>query len=141
MVKKKTLSTKAKVGIGLGAAAAIAAVAGTYFFTGKEGAKNRKKVATWADKAKKEVVKGVRSLESINKKAYHSAVDGVMKGYEALKDVDKKEVATLARELKGHWDSIQKDIAKSSVVKSVKAKVKAGTSAVKKITKKTAKKK
>lgn len=132
MTKKKGMSTKAKVGLGLGAAAALAAAAGTYFFTGKKGAANRKKAAVWAVKAKKEVVKGMHALEKVNEKAYHATVDGVMKGYDAMKGVDKKEVVALARELKGHWNNIQKDIAKSSAVKQVKVKIKAGTKAVKK---------
>ena len=132
MVKKKIMSAKAKVGLGIGAAAALAAAAGTYFFTGKKGAANRKKAAAWAEKAKKDVVKGMRSLEKVNEKAYHAAVDGVMKGCNVVKNVDKKEVAALARELKGHWKSIQKDVAESSAVKQVKSNIKAGTKAVKK---------
>lgn len=132
MDKKKGMSVKTKVGLGLGAAAALAAAAGTYFFTGKKGAANRKKAAVWAEKAKKDVMKGMRALEKVNEKTYHAAVDGVMKGYNAVKDVDKKEVAALARELKGHWKSIQKDVAESSAVKQVKANIKAGTKVVKK---------
>lgn len=139
MVKKKGISTSTKVGLGLGAAAAIAAAAGTYFFAGKKGATNRKKAQAWALKAKKDVVKGIHSLEQVNKKAYHTAVDSVMKGYDTMKEVDKKEVVALARELKGHWDSIQKDIAKSKVVKQVTSKIKKGVAKQK--VKKTAKRK
>lgn len=132
MNKKKGMSAKAKVGLGLGAAAALAAAAGAYFFAGEKGAANRKKAKVWAVKAKKEVVKGIHALEKVNQKAYHATVDGVMKGYNAVKDIDKKEVAALARELKGHWNNIQKDIAASAPVKQVKAKIAAGKRVIKK---------
>ncbi|OGD32619.1 hypothetical protein A3C91_02015 [Candidatus Azambacteria bacterium RIFCSPHIGHO2_02_FULL_52_12] len=130
--KRRKTKTAAKVGLGLAAAAAAATAAGAYFFTGKKGAANRKKAKAWAVKAKKEVVKGIHALKKVDQKAYHAVVHGVMKGYDAVKDIDKKEVAALAGELKSHWKNIQKDVAKSSAVKQVKAKIAAGKKILKK---------
>ena len=105
-----TKQKKIAVGTGL-AALAAAAAAGTYFFAGKRGAKNRAKVQKWADSAKKDVVKQLKSLEQVSKKTYAQTVDAVMDQYQKAKKLKPEEMVALASELKGHWDAIAAEVA------------------------------
>jgi hypothetical protein len=122
---------KVAVGVGLTALAAAAA-AGTYFFTGKKGAKNRAKVSKWADDAKNDVVKQLKSMKQVTQKSYGEAVDTVVEQYKKAKKIDPTELLALAGELKGHWDSIAGEV--TAVSKKV-------VPTVKKLVKKTAPKK
>jgi hypothetical protein len=117
---KKT--QKKAIGIAAGAATLAAGAAALYFFSGKDGAKNRKKVGTWAQKFKKDVLHEMTNLQSTSKKSYHGAVDTVTMRYKALKKIEPSELAVLAKELKGHWDRISKELgsAKTKVQRSVK---------------------
>lgn len=101
---------KEAVGVAAGLAALAATAAGIYFFSGKKGAKNRKKVAAWADDAKKEVMKQLKASEKLTKANYNKVIDSVAKQYKELKKVDQSEILALSKELKGHWDSIYKEI-------------------------------
>jgi hypothetical protein len=61
---KKTISTKSKVAVGAGLAAiAVAGVAGAYFLYGKDGAKNRKKVKSWAIMCKRRSSRKTRKAQ------------------------------------------------------------------------------
>lgn len=104
-----TKQKKIAVGTGL-AAIAAAAAAGTYFFAGKRGAKNRAKVQKWADSAKKDVVKQLKSLEQVSKKSYAQTVDAVISQYQKAKKIKPEEMLALATELKGHWDAISAEV-------------------------------
>lgn len=115
-------ASKRAIEVGLGAAAIAGAA--TYFFTGKDGAKNRKKVGAWAAKAKKEVIKEIKGMGTVSQKSYNKAVDVALANYKNLKDIDKSEVLALAKELKKHWTGIQKDV-KKLVNKKAPAKKKA----------------
>ncbi len=112
---------KQAIAIGSGVAALAAAAAGAYFFAGKHGAKNRKKVANWADKAKRDVMGEMNNMQKVTKQTYHKTVDNVLKNYKALKNVDAAEVAAMATELKGHWDAISAEMnkARKNVVRVV----------------------
>jgi uncharacterized protein HemX len=113
--KKKAVSAKG-AGFGLAlAAAAAAAAAGAYFVYGKDGAKNRKKISSWALKAKGEVLERLEKMKEVDQQAYAKVVDAVTARYAAVKGVDKAELAQMVRELKGHWDSIAKQIAKPAL--------------------------
>jgi len=114
---KKSTKRKVAVGVGAGLALAAAAAVGTYLFTGKRGAKNRKAVKAWTLTAKKDIVAGVQKLKSVNKVSYHKVVDEVMKRYKQLKHIDQKEIAKIVSEAKGHWAIIQKQLAKKTVTK------------------------
>ncbi|MBP9686592.1 MAG: hypothetical protein KBD66_02215 [Candidatus Doudnabacteria bacterium] len=105
-----TKQKKIAVGTGL-AALAAAAAAGTYFFAGTRGAKNRAKVQKWAESAKKDVVKQLKSLEQVSKKTYAQTVDTVMDQYQKAKKLKPQEMVALAAELKGHWDAIATEVA------------------------------
>lgn len=126
-------SSKHAIEAGLGAAAlAATAAAAAYFLTGKDGAKNRKKLGAWATKAKKEVAKEVKNMKSYSQGSYDKTVDAVLKNYKNLKNLDSSEVLALGKELKGHWESIQSEVKKtlakrSSVGKKPAAKAKPKT--------------
>lgn len=115
---------KQALAIGAGAAALAAAAAGVYFLTGKRGAKNRKKVAVWADKAKKEVVSELKGLQKVSKQTYNKAVDEVTKRYKQVKNIDPADVMMMANELKGNWDAIAREISNATkkVTKSLPKK-------------------
>ena len=102
-------------GIGLGLTALAAAAAGAYFLYGKDGVKNRKKVSSWMFKMRGEVQENIGTLMEVNKTSYNKVVDDVARHYKALKQVDKKELDQMVRELKGHWNSIS-----AQVIKNVK---------------------
>lgn len=121
--------------IGAGVAALAAAAAGTYFFAGKGGAKNRKKVAAWTHKAKREVMQEMHKMEKVSEKAYHKTVDMVMDNYKNVKNIDKQELAAIAGELKNHWKAI------ASEVKQVQSKIKKALPAKKAAPKKSPAKK
>ena len=97
-------------GVGITAAVAAAA-AGAYFLYGtNEGKKQRKKIRGWALKAKGEVLEQLENLKEVNEEAYNKVVETVTRKYKDLKQVDPSELASMARELKGHWNSIQREL-------------------------------
>jgi hypothetical protein len=90
---------------------AAAAAAGVYFIYGnKEVQKKAKKVKGWALKAKGEVLEKIEKIKAIDEKAYHDAIDAVMKKYEKIKSIDTTEAMSVARELKSHWRNIKKEL-------------------------------
>lgn len=108
----KKLSNKKKVAVGAGVAALAATAAGVYLLSGKRGAKNRKKVSTWAKIAQKDVLKELGKVGSQSQKAYNDAVSTVAKRYKNLKKLDQSEILQMMSELKGHWNSIAKQLNK-----------------------------
>ncbi len=104
----KTKTTKGKVAAGVGVATALAAGAAAYYFYGKNGAKNRAKAKKWASAAKREVVKELRKLKTLDKSAYDRTVEAVAGRYRKLKDVAPDELSALTREMKGHWGNVSK---------------------------------
>lgn len=142
--KKASLSTAQKVGIGVGITAAAAAAAGAYFLYGDKNAKqNQKKVKSWVLKAKAEVLESLEKAEHMTQEEYEAVVDGVAMVYGKLQDVTKTELGSFEKEMKGHWDGIEKTgrptkkVAKKATKKAAKKTVK---KAVKKVTKKVARK-
>ncbi len=142
-----TKQKKVAVGVGVGLTAlAAASAAGVYFFGGKRGAKNRAKVAKWAEAAKTDVLKEIKGLKKVTKESYTATVDKVMEQYKKAKKVDPKELLAVAGELKSHWDSITAEVEASGkkvlpVVKKVVKKIVKKVTPVKKATSKTTKKK
>ena len=123
-MKKTKLSADAKIGIGAGIGAALAAAAAAYYFYGtKEGAKKRRKIEHWTLKAKKEVLEKIRKMEKTNKKTYRDIINGVLRRYQEIKNIDPKEIAALAKELTAHWNNIKAQIEKGGK-KQPKAKTK-----------------
>ncbi|HEY4512793.1 MAG TPA: hypothetical protein VJH63_04055 [Candidatus Paceibacterota bacterium] len=107
-MKKST--KKAVAGAGL-AAAAVAAAAGAYFLYGtKEGKKTRKKIASWALKAKGEVLEKLEQAKTTSEASYKKAVSEVMAKYKKLKREHGPEVEAVARELHSYWNHLKKHL-------------------------------
>lgn len=117
----RTSGRKVAAGIGAGVALAAAAAAGAYFLYGsKNAARNRRVVKGWALKAKGEVLEQMEKVRQMDQKTYNKIVDSVTSRYKAIKSVDKAELAAMARELRGHWKSISKQVTKPAAKKAAK---------------------
>ena len=108
--KKMSTGSKVMVGAGIGALA-LAGIAGGYFLYGKDGAKNRKKIKSWGLKAKAEVLEKIEKAKDMSEADYHMIVDTVAKKYAQVKDMDQAELASFAKEMKGHWKSMKTHLA------------------------------
>jgi hypothetical protein len=108
-MKKNSVANDMAIGAGI--ATVAAAIAGTYFIYGsKNAAKNRKKVKSWMLKAKGEILEQLESLSEINEEIYHKIVKEVSDKYQALKNIDKQDMAEFIEELKSHWKNIEGEI-------------------------------
>ena len=125
-------------GLGLLAAAAGAAAAGYYFYASPEGKQHRKIAAKWASDMKAEVLKQAKRAKNIDRKTIESIIENAQKTYVGLKNMDHKEVERAARELKGNWEQIMKELGKNATTakKSAKKAVKKAVKTVKKAAKK-----
>lgn len=138
--KKQGLSSAQKVGIGVGLTAAAVTAAGTYFLYGsKNAAKNRKKVKSWALKAKGEILEVLEKAEHITEEEYHALVDKVGDAYGKARKLSANEVKDFKREMRSNWNGIVKS-GKSYVATAAKTAKKKSKKSAKKATKKTAKK-
>lgn len=104
------METKSKKMIGAGIAVAAIAAAATYFLTGKRGAENREKIATWTLKMKGEVLEKMKKMKDINKEKYYTLVDEVAKRYERVGRVSAEEMKHLTAEVKNAWTHISKQL-------------------------------
>lgn len=112
MVKKQTSNATAVVaGI---AGIAAAAIAGGYFFYGKEGAKHRKKIKAWSIKAKGDVIEKIEKAKELSESVFHEAVDTAVAKYSKVKNVTPEELEAFAKDLKKHWKDIKKELAPAS---------------------------
>lgn len=118
--KSASMSTKAEIGIGVGVTAALLSAAGAYFLYGsKDGAKNRKKVKSWALKAKAEVLEGIEKAKDMTKEEYEQLIDSSAQAYSKLKGASASEIVGFAREMKAHWKNLEKK-GEKMVVKAIK---------------------
>jgi len=128
-VKKKE-TTMRNVGIGLGAAAVAAA--GAYFFYGSPNAKkNRTKLKSWMMMAKAEVLEALEEAKSMTQEEYEDLVEDVAEAYAALQTATKKDIVDFKKEMKDHWNKIEK-----STKTKVKQAAKKATKRAKKVAKK-----
>jgi uncharacterized protein HemX len=112
-MNKKSSTGKIAAGLGLAAmAATAAAIAAGYYFSGKQGKKHRKEFAGWSAKAKADMLIKIKKMEAFSKQAYNKAAEEVLAKYKQAKNIDPKELQTLGRELKGHWEKIAKEVSK-----------------------------
>lgn len=101
-------STKQGIEVGVSAAAAAAVVGlATYLFSGKEGAKRKKKTEAWLLKAKREIIKEVGSAKKLSEPYYSQIVDHVLEKHQELGKVNAADIARASRELKAAWKKIQ----------------------------------
>lgn len=139
--KKPILSDSQKIGLGVGLTAAAVAAAGTFFLYGSKGAsKNRKVVKSWILKAKAEVLEKLEQAKEMSQDEYEQLIDTVGTVYAQVKDASKVDIAGFKKEMKDHWNKIEKTAApkkkaiKKAVAKAVK-KVEAAPAAAKKAVK------
>ena len=100
---------------------AIAGAGAAYLYGTKDGKKKRGEISTWATKAKKEVLNKAKKVNNIKETAYNEIIKNVMDSYSSIKDVNKKEIDSLAKELKSGWKHLKTDV--KGVAKKPKAKV------------------
>ncbi|MBI3552024.1 MAG: hypothetical protein HY077_05850 [Elusimicrobia bacterium] len=104
------MEKKTKV-IGAGIGLAALAAAGAYFFAGKRGAKNRAKVARWADEMKEEILAKMKDLKEINQETYERLVDETADRYAKLRKASSAELKHVSAEVKKAWTHISKELA------------------------------
>jgi len=102
--------TKTKQLIGAGVGVAVVAALGTYFLYGKNGARNREKIAGWMLKLKGEVLEKVEEIKNLNEQEYYQLVDEISGRYVKLGKVGAEEVKHLAAELKGAWNHLKEPL-------------------------------
>lgn len=145
MANKKTdISNAQKLGIGVGLTTAAVAAVGAYFLYGsKDAAKNRKKVKSWALKAKGEVLEVLEKAEKITEGEFKDLVEGVAKSYAKVEKLSKKELDEFKKEMAENWqDLVKSGVTKVFSAQQAPAKAPAKKAAAKKApAKKTAAKK
>lgn len=127
---------KKSSGNGLAIAAGIAgltaaAIAGGYFFYGKDGKKHRKNIKAWSIKAKGEVLEKLEKAKDLSEDVFHDAVNTTTAKYKSVKNVTSDELEAFAKDLKKHWKDIKKEV-NPAVGKKITSKAK---KAVKKVAK------
>lgn len=141
MAKKKVtkkVSDAKKVGLGIGLTAAAVSAAGAYFLYGsKKSGQNRKKVKSWALKAKGEILEALEKAETITEEEYRDLVESATGAYGTIKSATSGEVRDFKREMSDHWDKLQRSKAIRKITTPIKTQVR---KAVKKVAKKTPKK-
>lgn len=137
--KNDSLSTSKKIGIGVGLTAAAVTAAGAYFLYGsKNAAKNRKSVKSWVLKAKAEVLEKIEDAKEMTREEYESLIDTVANTYATLKNATKSDILEFRKEMKAHWDAIEKE---TSAAKKTHSKIASKKPAKKAATQKKAAKK
>lgn len=124
-MKKESSHVGAKLGL---AGLAVAGLAGAYFLYGKDGAKNRKTVKTWALRAKADVIEKLEKAKEVSQENFDGIVDEISAKYGSkMKDVSVDDITSFAKDLKKHWKDIKgtlmpkpKTAAKKAVKKSAK---------------------
>jgi hypothetical protein len=150
--KKKTdISNAQKVGIGVGLTTAAVAAVGAYFLYGsKDASKNRKKVKSWALKAKGEVLEALEKAEKITEHEFKELVDGVANAYGKSQKLSSRELAEFKKEMGDNWKAllgsgvakvVGQTVAKVTAPKKKAAKAPAKKTAAKAPAKKAAAKK
>jgi len=104
-VIKKGLSGAEMVGAGVTVGAM--ALAG-YLMFGPNAKKNRKVVRGWAVKMKGEIIEKIEQAKDVTEPVYNTIVDQVMEKYSKIKNIDQKELITLASDAKKHWKAMMK---------------------------------
>ena len=132
---------KQALAVGAGVAAIAAAAAGVYMMTGKN-AKNRKKVAKWANDLQEDVILDLNKAGKATKATYNKIVDAAAANYKGLRNVSSADLTAMAGELKSSWDKISAELetASKSVRRVVPKVAKRAAKQVKRAVKKTVKK-
>lgn len=146
MAKKKKfeITPAQKLGVGVGLTAAAVAAAGAYFLYGSENAEaNRKRVKSWALKAKGEVLEALESAEHMTEEQFKLIVSSVVDTYHKANSLSKREMSEFKKEMHDNWeDLVASGVAKVLTGEQIAAREakKTPKKATKKVAKKVAKK-
>ena len=99
--------TKTAIGVGAGLIAA-GAVAGYYFFASKNAKKNRKIVASWATKLKRDTEKKIKTLAAMDKSAVTKVIEQTASLYKGVGGISTKDLSAAVSELKKNWQKLVK---------------------------------
>lgn len=117
--KKKTEDNSGAWTVAIGAA--VVAAAGAAFLYGTDaGKKSRKKIKGWTLKAKGEILEKLENAKDVSEETYAKVAAGVIDKYKKIKSIEEGELVEFAKELKGHWNSIKKEL--NDKANSAKAK-------------------
>ncbi len=101
----KTTTKRILAGSGAAAASMAAAAATYYLYASEKAPQNRKKVATWARKAEREIV---REAKGLKQKAYTDAninriIAAVASRYRVAEDLDAADVKRFVSSVTQQW--------------------------------------
>lgn len=99
---------------------AIAGAGAAYLYGTKDGKNKRKDIENWTMEAKKKVLTKVKKIKGIKETAYNEIVKNIVDSYSSMKDVNKKEIQALTKELKSGWKQLKSE--SSQMIKKPKAK-------------------
>ena len=99
-------------------AAAVALAAGSYYFFGPEGKKNRGKLKGWMIKMKGEIIEKMEQAKDISEESYHKIVDMIAAKYAKANKVAGPELAAFVGMLKSQWKGISKTPKKPAAKKA-----------------------
>jgi hypothetical protein len=105
-MKKQNSGMGKAVAIGAGVAAATAAA---YIMFGPNAKKNKKAIKGWAVKMKGEMIEKMEGVKELSQETYDEVVDNVKSKYSKLKNIDRAELESIAKDAKKHWKSIVQD--------------------------------
>lgn len=110
MAKKKAdISNAQKISIGVGLTTAAVAAAGAYFLYGsKDASKNRKKVKSWALKAKGEVLEALEKADKMTEDEFRDIVANVIGTYAKMQNVSKSDISEFKKEMAENWQGLVK---------------------------------
>lgn len=122
----KTSTKRILAGSGAAAATMAAAAATYYLYGSKKAPQNRKKVAAWAQKAEREIV---REAKELKQKAYTDAninriIAAVAARYKAAEDLDAADVKRFISAVSQQWKKSGATVLKKAKQKRPSAKKK-----------------
>jgi len=139
----KKAQNKNNTGTSAGTIAAVAAgvaalAAGSYYFFGPEGKKNRGKLKGWMIRMKGEIVEKMENAKDLTEDVYARIVDSVAAKYAKGSKIAEADIKALADSLKSQWKGISRSAApkKTAAAKKAPAKKTAPKTAAKKAAKK-----
>jgi gas vesicle protein len=97
-----------KIAMGVGVTTVLAAMFGAYCLYGsKNSDKNRKKMKAWMYQAKGEIMEQLENTSDATEEIYNKIVKEVTEKYQALKNIDKKDIDDFIEGFKKHWQQMQ----------------------------------
>ncbi len=121
--KNQDVVRAAEIGAGIVAIGAAAA-AGYYFYATKDAKTHRKELSSWASGLKKEVIREVKKLKTMDAESVAHAIDSAVATYEGVRSIKRADVNRAARELKTNWQKVKQEAVKDAPKRRTPAKAK-----------------